>query len=551
MRDEITETVEIEFVTDNLQYRTHPDFWNEKVRCMKALDFPAGPVNVNVYCGGVIKAVTQIEYYTAVEEIERIFKEVADPIAFACQASKFSSVEKLDNTLTFLLKSKVSAYEFSAFPNEGHHQQANSYLEELPTLLHCAAKFGLTNLANLLLQSPEASQACRITNKHGENPAHIAEKHGHKELQQIIQKLSINSRDNKDDEQEKEEDVEDGVYVTMLGSVSDITSYKPRAGDPYRVRDKAWEESGKKEEDEEEGKEKEAEEDMGMEGKKDEQNNLEKKSCNFDDYSDNVYASIPDNEPEADGRDSFFLDKPPLPPREQLTTIKQDDLPCLSQARKSVEEKKKRDEASDHLEIHGGEDKLGEAEEEDEEDPYTFANEDESLYDMILASDEEKRKEHGSFILNRPPAPAPRPLCSPVKEEHTPYIVQVFKQKATGTHSDNEKMYYAYRKPDKVQTDIAYATLRHRTPCGQEELILLQEQVKKGAITVDEALEKFKQWQNEKSRLEVTQKEKIRQLRSTIIGNRPEEDIFYDNITIEHHPHVSSSNPARRGTDDA
>ncbi|EMP32816.1 B-cell scaffold protein with ankyrin repeats, partial [Chelonia mydas] len=191
LRDEITETVEIEFITDNQRIRTQPAFWNQKVRCMKALDFPAGPVNVNVYCGGVIKAMTQIEYCTAVEEIERIFKKVADPIAFACQAFKFSSVEKLDNTLTFLLKSNVSAYEFSAFPNEVHHQQANSYWEELPTLLHCAAKFGLKNLATLLLQCPEASQACRITNKHGENPAHIAGKHGHNELQKIIQELSV------------------------------------------------------------------------------------------------------------------------------------------------------------------------------------------------------------------------------------------------------------------------------------------------------------------------------------------------------------------------
>lgn len=59
---------------------------------------------------------------------------------------------------------------------------------------------------------------------------------------------------------------------------------------------------------------------------------------------------------------------------------------------------------------------------------------------------------------------------------------------------------------DRVRTDsTTYTTLRHSIPSGQEELILLQEKVKKGTITVDEALEKFKQWQNEKSSLEVTQ----------------------------------------------
>uniref|UniRef100_A0A674I9B6 B-cell scaffold protein with ankyrin repeats n=1 Tax=Terrapene triunguis TaxID=2587831 RepID=A0A674I9B6_9SAUR len=440
LRDEITETVEIEFITDNQRIRTQPAFWNQKVRCMKALDFPAGPVNVNVYCGGVIKAVTQIEYYTAVEEIERIFKKVADPIAFACQ---------LDSTLTFLVKSKESAYEFSAFPNEVHHQQANSYWEELPTLLHCAAKFGLKNLATLLLQCPEASQACRIANKHGEKPAHIAGKHGHNELQKIIQELS-----------------------------------------------KAWEESGKREEEKKEEKEEEAKEVKGAEEKKDEENNSEEKSYSFDDDNDNLYASIPDNDPEVGGRDSFFLDKPPLPPRDPSPTIKQDYIHYFSQGIVL----KERDETSGHLEVYGGEEDKSE---DDDEDPYTFAELDESVYDMILASDEEKRKQHGSFIINRPPAPTPRPLSSP-KEENTPYIVQVFQQKGTRTQSDNEKMYYAFRKQDKVRTDTStYTTLRHNIPSGQDELILLQEQVKKGAITVDEALEKFKQWQNEKSRLEV------------------------------------------------
>ena len=61
----------------------------------------------------------------------------------------------------------------------------------------------------------------------------------------------------------------------------------------------------------------------------------------------------------------------------------------------------------------------------EEEHLYTFAKLDESVYDFILAEDdEEKRKERRSFIVNRPPAPAPRPICSPVREENTPYIVQ-------------------------------------------------------------------------------------------------------------------------------
>lgn len=45
------------------------------------------------------------------------------------QAFKFSSVEKLDNVLTLLLKSKISTYQFSPFQSEEeHHQQASESL---------------------------------------------------------------------------------------------------------------------------------------------------------------------------------------------------------------------------------------------------------------------------------------------------------------------------------------------------------------------------------------------------------------------------------------
>lgn len=69
----------------------------------------------------------------------------------------------------------------------------DSHLEEFPTLLHCAARYGLKNLAALLLKCPEATWACRIANTHGDDPASLAEKHGHKELRKLIKELSVSS----------------------------------------------------------------------------------------------------------------------------------------------------------------------------------------------------------------------------------------------------------------------------------------------------------------------------------------------------------------------
>uniref|UniRef100_A0A8C4UU38 B-cell scaffold protein with ankyrin repeats n=1 Tax=Falco tinnunculus TaxID=100819 RepID=A0A8C4UU38_FALTI len=389
LKDEIDdETLEIEFIAGNKRIRTQPTSWNKKVKYVKALDFCAGPVHINVYCGGVIKTTAQIEYYTALEEIEHIFKKVADPIAFTCQ------VKKLDNVLTWLLKSKISTYKFSPFQSEEeHHQQTSSYLEEFPTLLHCAARFGLKNLATFLLSCPEASWASKITNKHGEDPANIAEKHGHRELRKLITELSVSPH----------------AFSFLISFLYPI----------YGTQFLAFSE----------------------------RNFVEDRS-----------------ERECGGG--------------LITARYRED--------------------QDTCEGDG-----------EEEDPYTLVKLDESPYDFVLAEEEEeKRKERRSFIMNRPPAPAPRPMCSPVRDENTPYIVQVFQQKATRVPGDNNRTYC--RKPaHRGHTDtVIDSTVKHNIPAEQEELIHLQEQVKKGAISVDEALDRFKQWQNEKQILQSTQQGK-------------------------------------------
>ncbi|NXO56762.1 BANK1 protein, partial [Aramus guarauna] len=499
LKDEIDdETLEIEFIADNQRIRTQPASWNKKVKFMKALDFPAGPVYVNVYCGGVIKTTAQIEYYTALEEIEHIFKKVADPIAFTCQAYKFSSVEKLDNVLTSLLKSKISTYEFSPFQSEEeHHHQANSHLEEFPTLLHCAARFGLKNLATFLLSCPEATQACKITNKYGDDPASIAEKHGHRELRKLIKELSINTADNFTNWEEQADD--DDTYVLMLGSETQPAMTKQSRGDQYGIGSRCQQEA-----EVDEGK-KDDVEDSSEETEHEEQE--EEDSYSFQNSPDNLYASIPDDL-EENRRGCFFCKRPPPPPpRNLLGILRQDDLHNLSQERNFVESRSERERGDGLITACYREDQDTCERDDKEEHPYTFAALDDSVYDCILA-EEEERKERRSFIMNRPPAPAPRPICSPVKDENTPYIVQVFQQKATQAPSDNDRMYCDARKPAARRghaDSVTDSTVKYTVPAEQEELIYFQEQVKKGAISVNEALDRFKLWQNEKQRLQSTQ----------------------------------------------
>ncbi|XP_034969914.1 B-cell scaffold protein with ankyrin repeats [Zootoca vivipara] len=531
LRDEVPDdSVVIEFVTENKWVRTQPHFWNQKVRYMKALDFPAGFVNVNVYCEGVIKASTQIEYYTAVEEIESILQKVADPIVFACQASKFSSAEKVDNLLTFLLKSPIISHNFSAFPNEvmDHHRQTDSHLEELPTLLHCAAKFGLKKLTAFLLQCPEAIRACGIANKYRENPACIAEKYGYKEIQEIITKLSV-KEDSKESSNQEEEEVKtvDDTYIVMMSSESLCNGLSLAAKPNPREQPGACWKIQKDSRMVDDGDEQER---AAKTGEEEEENKL----------GGNPHCSSEEEEeeeeeaPEGSRRDVVYPERPPLPPRIPLTTTRQDEIFKWTPEWEADKEQKKTDE------IHEEEKEEGESEKSEEEDPYSFALVDDGVYDIIFDNDNKERRKGGrSFIMNRPPAPAPRPLFAPTKEESTPYIAQVFQQKATRTHAGNEKLLCAARKPDRAQGDrTTYSTVKPGIPLRQEELILLQEQVKKGILSVDEALEKFKEWQNHRSGLEATQQEKIRQLRDSIIRKRPEEESTYDKITIIHHPDV-------------
>ncbi|KAM6429746.1 B-cell scaffold protein with ankyrin repeats [Rhynochetos jubatus] len=507
LKDEIDdETLEIEFISDNQRIRTQPASWNKKVKYMKALDFPAGPVYVNVYCRGVIKTTAQIEYYTALEEIEHVFKKLADPIAFTCQVFKFSTVEKLDQVLTLLLKSKIPTYEFSSFPSEEeHHQQANSHLEEFPTLLHCAARFGLKNLATFLLSCPEATLACKITNKYGDDPASIAEKHGHRELKKLIKELSINTADNFTNCEEEAGD--DDTYVLMLGSETQpavTLKAKQNPGDQYGIGSRCQQEAEVDEKTEHEDQE---EEDSYS-------------CCNS---PDNLYASIPDDLDD-DRRDCFVCKRPPPPPPRNLPGIlKQDNRHSFSRERNLVEDRSERERGDGPLTPCYREDQDTCEGDGEKEHPYSSAKLDESVYDFILAQEEaERRKECRSFIANRPPAPAPRPVCLPVRGENTPYIAQVFQHKAARAPGDSDRMSCDVRKPaaHRGHADaVADSTVKHNIPAEQEELIHLQEQVKKGAVSVDEALDRFKQWQNEKQRLQSTHQEKAHHLRDSALGN--------------------------------
>lgn len=533
LRDEVIGTVEVEFTSNNKCIRIQPALWNKTAWCMKALDFPAGPINVNVYCDGVIKATTEIKYYTTEKAMER--PGAAGPGDDVPQ----NDIEELDDILTSIFKQEIPCYEFQSLQTEIYPQKEYTHFKELPTLLHCAAKFGLKNLAVHLLQCSGASWASKMKNVEGSDPAHIAERHGHKELKKIFEDFSIQeiNRDN-DQEHNYEEDITS--FSTCFPSTQN-SAFHHESGQTHRQGAGGTEanETAKEEKENESGTE--AERTLPEVGSRSSENQY-----------DDLYMFIPGDNPESNPQESLMSIRPPLPPPRPVAAAFQLEKSHFTlQAQKMLEGQMERSQNwcdAGARQEPGGESKgeeektEDEREQEEEEDPYTFTEIDDNDYDMILAHMSTKKKLGGrSFIINRPPAPTPRPTNIPQKEETTPYIAQVFQQKATGRQSDGDK-FHGPKKQDRGRMENpSFSIMKSCLAAGQEELILLQEKVKNGKLSVDQALEKFKHWQMGKTGLEMFQQEKLRQLRDCIIGKRPDEENVYDNLTIVHHPDGNES----------
>ncbi|XP_061275539.1 B-cell scaffold protein with ankyrin repeats isoform X4 [Bos javanicus] len=430
LRDEVTsDAVEVEFTSNSKCIRTQPALWNKSVWSMKALDFPAGSVNVDVYCDGIIKATAEIKYYTTPKAMKCLLG-AAGPRDDVYQ----SDIDELDDILTSTFKHEIPYYEFQSLQTEICPQKEYSYFKELPTLLHCAAKFGLKNLAVHLLQCSGATRASKIKNLEGSDPAHIAERHGHKELKKIFEDFSIQevSRDN-----EQENRYEEGITSFSTCSPTVQSPDLHHKSWPYRQRSEEAKVNETAEEEEEH--------ESGMEA---EHGPPEVDSESENQYDD-LYVFIPGDNPENNSQEPLVCPRPPLPPPRPVTT---------------------------------------------------------------------------AFQLEKP---------------HFP--VQVFQQKAARRQSDGDKL-HGPKKQDRGRMESqTFSSIRDSLAAGQEELILLQEKVKNGKLSMDEALEKFKHWQMGKTGLEIIQQEKLRQLRDCIVGKRPEEENVYNKLTIVHHPNGNES----------
>ncbi|KAM6915854.1 phosphoinositide 3-kinase adapter protein 1 [Xenentodon cancila] len=435
---------EVEFSSENgAAKRVQGNVENEYTISVVAPDMPAGLTSLTLYTDQSCVSLRPVTYYTSMGEVSRHLEQAANPLNFICQAFDLTSntTESLDTMLTDSLKSKMPATGLQLFgvrQIEEDNMSACQRSEELPTLLHFAAKFGLKKLTTTLLHCPGALQAYSVRNKHGDYPNTLAEKSGFTDLRHFIDEF-VETADmlkcHFEDSINMHNDAE--IYEQMSASSQDIMmKYSGCSEDIYESM-------------------------MGIDP----------------DCVEELYEvmTAADANPEEVMLRKFFQAKP---------RAIEDQVNNLHL--KSEDEEKDKHSHIDQI--------------EEEEDPYNICPED--IYDTVDAN-----STYNPAMLNRPPAPVPRPDPDTEPEKQTTYISRVC--------SVNE---------DTASTYDHYAGMK--TP-GQRQLICLQERVKVGEITVDEAVQEFKTWQFDHERRNSSlryQQENLKKLRDSITRRHKERE---------------------------
>ncbi|XP_061692572.1 phosphoinositide 3-kinase adapter protein 1 isoform X2 [Syngnathoides biaculeatus] len=451
---------EVEFSSENNPIKMVPcTVENEYTISLTTPEMQAGVALLTLCSNQARISLKCITYYTNMGEVRQCLENSADPINFLCQAFNLmsNSVEFLDNILSDSLKSKMPACLplFGISQIEEHNMAAYKRSEELPTLLHFAAKYGLKKLTRVVLQIPGALQAYSVMNKNGDYPNTLAEKSGFPDLRQFIDEFvrEYMLKSHKEGPDEIEEDYEQMSNTKYSGCPNDM--YVSMLDISPECADDLYE----------------------------------------------VMNAVAENPEEAMLR-RFFQAKP-------------HNSIALDEGKQVKCEQMENTEANVLNEIYN------------EFEPYNLSSEE--IYDTL-----DDNNCRNAAVRSRPPAPVPRPEIEPEPEKNVTYIAKVFSDKAMFQNRAMETYQEAQPAMDSpVPVYDAFAGMK--TP-GQRQLITLQERVKIGEITVDEAVSEFKAWQLDHERRAMSvryQQDNLRRLRESINRRHNEREKAGKNLDYE------------------
>ncbi|XP_029496813.1 phosphoinositide 3-kinase adapter protein 1 isoform X1 [Oncorhynchus nerka] len=468
--------MEVEFSSkDSAAKRVLGILENEYTITVNAPDMPAGEVSLTLHGNDSPVCLRPVTYYTAMGEVSRYLELAAAPMDFMCQAFNFTSnaTESLDNMLTDSLKGRIPAsgiHVFGIRQIEKDNMAAYQRKQELPTLLHFAAKYGLKKLTTVLLQCPGALQAYSVMNKNGDYPNTLAGRSGFSDLRQFMDDFvetadMLKSHIKESISAEEDED----VYESTSNSSRDIIM-------KYSLNPECQEDI--------------YESMMGLNP----------------DYMEDLYEDMEkafgeSHNPEEIILRKFFQGKP--------------------------------DAGVAQVGEHTANEEVEEPEGFEEEDPYNMCAQDQ-IYDTV-----DENATYIPDILNRPPAPIPRPVTFSEPEESKTYISRVF----SGNEESNPQRNLREVPSNTVRpvSDGGATSSSHdpyagmKTP-GQRQLIALQEKVKEGVLSVDDAVQEFKTWQLDQDRRSQSlryQQENLKRLRDSISRRHKEREKIGKEIGLE------------------
>ncbi|KAK1791854.1 hypothetical protein P4O66_013840 [Electrophorus voltai] len=454
-------SMEVEFHCEHSTKRVPGTLVNEYIVRAQSPDMPSGAVSLHVYSDGSSVCSTTLTYYTEMEEINHYLEKVMDPMRFMCQAFNITSntSEALDDLFTDSLKKQMPANGLQVFGIDQLEQKntfTNQQNVELPTLLHFSAKYGLKKLTSMLLQCPGALQAYSVMNKNGDYPSTLAEKSGFPDLRQLIDDhVETVGLDKSHREESVAMPGDEDIYEPMANTSQTFVSEFPLQEDIYESM-------------------MELNPDLQL----------------YEDLSSSLCES--DN-PEETLLRKFFQVKPEGNSETVEQELANDDY-LITNIQETAEDNSERYS--------------------EEEDPYKICSPEE-IYDTV----DEHEDFSASAILNRPPAPVPRPAMVSEPDECKTYI-------STGGTYDRSDLYPSDSAwPERVMEVSAHDPYAGMKTPGQRQLISLQERVKVGALTVEEAVQEFKAWQFDQEKRSQSirfQQENLQRLRDSITRRHKE-----------------------------
>ncbi|XP_030628086.1 phosphoinositide 3-kinase adapter protein 1 [Chanos chanos] len=467
--------VEVEFSCQNSTAKLVPGtFVNEYTVSFQSPDMPAGEVMLTLYSNASAVCSGYVTYFSAMEEINSLLDKLADPLQFMCQAFAITSnfTESLDTLLTDSLKQRLPATGLQVFGiSQLEHNNSS------------------TNQQNMELPTL----------------LHFSAKYGLRELTTVLLQcpgaLQAYSVANKDGDYPNRLAEKNGFsdlrhfmdkYLesagTDLPSTEEVTT--PEQEDIYEPMSNAQQDLSPGYS---------LHEDIYM-------SMMElNPECAEDLYEDMASALENSQNPEETMLRKFFQ-------------VKSDQ--CLTPVEEGLSgEDYKGEEEEENIEVYG-----------DEEDLYNMCFPDQ-IYDTVDGITPE--------IINRPPAPIPRPSMNPEPVENKTYISRVFSShevsSSLGNPPDTESSTAPVRPVrDRVLSSAYDPYAGMKTP-GQRQLIVLQERVKVGALTVEEAVQEFKAWQFDQERRSQSlrfQQENLQRLRDSITRRHKEKRSSKDDLEI-------------------